>query len=88
MKVGRRGIWRTNGVEYYTAGQATVTVSFPENQVQCIQCRMFCEYSAAFRTYRCRLTGHALLDPFTGIDMDCPLDFGKIADDNNREEFV
>ena len=63
---------KLSDVEYYTTAQAVVTINFPEEQISCSNCQLFCKYTYAFDRYHCILTGNHLKDPKWCIDRDCP----------------
>ena len=62
-----------DGIPYYTALTAPITVHFPIDKVQCNYCSLFCRYEENFKRYSCRLTGEWLLDPFHAVGDECPL---------------
>lgn len=43
------------GVEWYTKGEARISVYFPEGKTDCRHCE-FHRYIEAYRTYHCALT--------------------------------
>ena len=71
-----------NGVGFYTTGNASVTVFFPENEVKCQYCHRFLRYEDYAKRYSCRLTDERLLHPFEGIGFECPLEFEEGEEDD------
>lgn len=62
-------------VSYYTKSAVTVPVYFPENDISCRWCKLFCRYEENFKRYSCRLTDEWLINPFSGVGNNCPLIF-------------
>ena len=60
-----------NGVSFYTKGQATVTVYFPENDVCCFHCSQ--RYKDSTDRQMCRLMSKELYNVYGFIHEDCPL---------------
>lgn len=69
---------KSNGVSYYTAGYAAVTVFFPEDRICCGNCE-FCYDDGLHRCW-CRLTRKLVFDPWGGRPESCPLEIEE-ADD-------
>lgn len=63
------------GVRYYTAGQTTVEVHFPNGDVACKWCWPFLQSDTALGRYRCKRTGESIPDPKHEIGLKCPLRF-------------
>lgn len=68
-----------SGVSFYTKGQATVSVNFPEDDIKCQYCE-FCRSETDLKRWWCRLTGEMIYFPFMGIGDKCPIIF------ENKEE--
>ena len=64
----------SKGVSYYT--QATVDISFPEDDVCCLRCPLMGIEMASSREY-CRRTGEYLPAPRDIVGFHCPLIFEK-----------
>lgn len=62
------------GVKYYTTGTARVQVYFPEDLVNCLQCK-FCRAEKELRRYRCMLTDDIVFAPDFGVGENCPIEF-------------
>jgi hypothetical protein len=62
----------SKGVSYYT--QATVNISFPEDDICCARCPLMGIEMASSREY-CRRTGEYLPAPRDIVGFQCPLRF-------------
>ena len=62
------------GVRYYT--HATVTITFPEDDICCARCPLMGIEMASSREY-CRRTGEYLIAPKHMVGDICPLKFEK-----------
>jgi len=65
----------TGSVTYYAKANVGVSVNFPEGDISCRWCKLFCRYEDSFKRYSCRLTDEWLLNPFKEIGFNCPLIF-------------
>jgi hypothetical protein len=66
---------KSSGVSYYTTGQATIAVPFPEDQTVCAQCPYVTRRYGL--RYECLLTMEHLLYPDTCRGNTCPVTFEK-----------
>lgn len=60
-------------VEFYTVGETTLKMYFPENDVSCYHCWM--RYKDSCDRQMCRLLNRELYFVKQGIHEDCPLIF-------------
>lgn len=62
-----------NGVLWFTKGQLTLDVYFPENEVRCQYCP-FCRSDGDLNRYFCKITGKMLYNPFVpDLPGGCPI---------------
>ena len=75
------------GVDWYTKMTAQITIAFPEDQISCANCKVFCRHEEAFKRYSCRLTGETLLHPFVVgvVGSKCPF---EIVEEGTQNEAV
>lgn len=71
-----------NSILYYTKAKVTVTVSFPENDVACHQCRFF-KYSETYERGYCDLilsesNNMSKKYAMGNIHPNCPLHFEEV----------
>lgn len=60
-----------NGVSYFTDGEISLTVHFPEDKVKCHYCP-FCRSENDLNRYWCRLTNKMIYNPYTlGLPDGC-----------------
>ena len=62
-----------HGVSYYTSGEVTIQVHFPENDVSCQWCK-FLRYDRGLDRYFCGLTDMMLYSKLN-VPQYCPLEF-------------
>jgi len=62
---------QNNSIDYYTVKTAEISVSFPEDYINCQYCR-FLEYKYSHKTYNCLCTRELILYPFDDVGNDCP----------------
>lgn len=73
-----------NGVENYAHGSVETTIHFPNGEIACKWCHLYCRYEEAFKRYSCKLTGEWIPDPAHCIGGNCPLTFKEVQDEDKR----
>lgn len=66
-----------NGVSYFTDGEISLTVHFPEDRVKCHYCP-FCRSENDLNRYWCRLTNKMIYNPYIlGLPDGCPIQINE-----------
>ncbi|MFR2018942.1 MAG: hypothetical protein ACLS27_10020 [Eubacterium sp.] len=78
MEGGKNDVTRVpNRVSYFTDGEISLTVHFPEDKVKCHYCP-FCRSESDLNRYWCRLTNKMIYNPYIlGLPDSCPIEFTK-----------